>query len=94
MKVIKFNIDDEVGFNSLQQRIHNCLLSKNDIDGFKYSGDCYANFDKALTDGIDKALFIDDSSLGYNYILEELTLEEKSRIVDIDNNFGSPQTLV
>lgn len=94
MKVILFDITDEAGFNSVQSRIHNHLLTKSGTGNFKYSGNCYSDFNRTLSNGTHKALFIDTASLGYAYILEALTQSEEDSIVDIDNNWGSPQTLV
>lgn len=82
MKVIKFSIDDRQGFEDLQLKIHNYLLSNLQ----RYSADKYADFDQSIIfENENKiALIIDDNPKRYTLILEALTQEEKDSIQEIN----------
>jgi len=87
MKAIKFLNTNREGYDALQSKIHNYLLSKNGINGFRYSASKYADFDRALSYQNEVALLIDENIKRYPLILECLTQAEIDSIVDVDINW-------
>jgi len=84
MKAILFTQDDKDGFNALQERIHLYLESKRGVDGFKYSGACWADIDTAYVYENQLCMPVNEvEPIRYAYILEVLTPEEKDSIVDV-----------
>ena len=91
MKVIKFDTTDTAGFDTLQQKIHDHLTSKNGVDGFKYSATKWADSADAPanTDEGKIALAIDESEPRYSLILESLSDAEKAAIVDVADDWAT-----
>ena len=92
MKIIKFDTTDTAGFDALQQKIHNHLISKDGVDGFKYSATKWADSADAPanTDEGKMALVIECTSQNrYSLILDALTDAEKATIVDVDEDWVS-----
>jgi hypothetical protein len=89
MKVIKFDTTDTAGFDALQQKIHNHLISKDGVDGFKYSATKWADSADAPanTDEGKMALVIDESEPRNTLILDALTDAEKATIVDVADDW-------
>lgn len=84
MKAILFTQDDTAGFNELQDRIHLHLLSKVGVDGFKYSGVCWADVKSAYVYENQLCMPVNEYELvRYSYLLEVLTPEERDSIVDV-----------
>lgn len=91
MKIIKLNIGDEAGFNALSEKVHNYLVSKIGVNGFKYSATTWALYSEALTN-VDEgkiAFPIDDKKPRYNLILESLSVAEIAMIEDVDINWNT-----
>ena len=89
MKVIKFDTTDTAGFDALQQKIHDHLTSKHDVDGFKYSATKWADSADAPanTDEGKMALVIDEAEPRNTLILAALTDAEKATIVDVADDW-------
>ena len=84
MKAILFTQEDTAGFNALQERIHLHLISKIGVDGFKYSGDCWARVDDAYIYEDQLCMPVNEyEPIRYSYLLEVLTQQEKDSIVDV-----------
>ena len=96
MKVIKFDTTDTAGFDTLQQKIHDHLTSKNGVDGFKYSATKWADSADAPanTDESKMALIIDESEPRYSLILEALSDAEKATIVDVADDWATTPDMV
>jgi hypothetical protein len=88
MKVIKFNITDTEGYEALQSKIHNYLLSKNDVDGFKYSAECWADINDPLKDETHLGVPIYELDPRYTHIYNSLNQAEKDSIETVDNSWG------
>lgn len=84
MKTILFTQEDTDRFDAIEQKIHNYLLSKVGINGFKYCANCWASSSQALIYNDSLVMPIDESEPRYTYILESLTQEEKDLIEDIN----------
>jgi hypothetical protein len=84
MKAILFTQEDTAGFNALQERIHLHMISKNGVDGYKYSASCWARIDDTHIHEENLCMPIDESEPRYSYILEALTQEEIDSIQDIN----------
>lgn len=84
MKAILFTQEDIDGFNAIEQKIHNYLLSKVGVNGFKYSADYWADSSKASIHNNSLVMPIDESEPRYTYILESLTEEEIDLIENIE----------
>ena len=90
MKVIKFDTTDTAGFDALQQKIHDHLISKHGVDGFKYSATKWADSTDAPanTDEDKIALVIECTSQSrYTLILAALSDAEKATIVDVSDDW-------
>lgn len=83
MKAILFTQEDTAGFNDMQSRIHNHLLSKHGVNGFKYSADCWADITRVPLHEDKLVMEIDESEPRYSLILQALTFSEIDSIVDI-----------
>jgi len=84
MKAILFTQQDTDGFNALQERIHQHMLTKVGIDGFKYSGSCWASVESAYVYEDQLCMPVNEyEPVRYGYLLEVLTQEEKDSIVDV-----------
>ena len=84
MKAILFTQEDTDGFNALQERIHLHLELKKGLDGFKYSGSCWASVESAYVYEDQLCMRVNEyEPVRYSYILEVLTQEEKDSIVDV-----------
>lgn len=83
MKAILFIQEDTAGFNALQERIHEHMLTKVGVDGFHYSADDWASVLDAYIYQDQLCLKIVEDEPRYAYILEVLTQEEKDSIVDV-----------
>ena len=83
MKAILFTQENTVGFDAIEQKIHNYLLTKVGVNGFKYSANCWASSSKASIYNDSLVMPIDESEPRYNYILESLTEEEIDLIEEI-----------
>jgi hypothetical protein len=83
MKAILFTQEDTAGFIALQERIHLHLISKNGVDGFKYSASCWSRIDDAYIYQDQLCMPIAEEEPRYSYILEVLTQQEKDSIVDV-----------
>jgi hypothetical protein len=84
MKAILFTQEDTVGFNALQERIHLHLLSKIGVDGFYYSGSCWADVVSAYIYEDQLCMPVNEyEPVRYGYLLEVLTQQEKDSIVDV-----------
>jgi len=84
MRAILFTQENTDGFNAIEQKIHNYLLTKVGENGFKYSADCWSDSANALIHNDSLVMPIDESEPRYTYILESLTQEEKDLIEDIN----------
>lgn len=82
MKAILFTQENE--FNSLENRIHLYLQSKNGLNGFNYSADSWADYSSAFTYEGKAVLNIDEDEPRYSLILECLTQIEIDSIVEVE----------
>lgn len=82
MKAILFTQENE--FNSLENRIHLYLQSKNGLSGFNYSADSWAEYSSAFTYDGKAVLPIDENEPRYSLILECLTQVEIDSIVEVE----------
>jgi len=89
MKVIKFNTNQTVEAEALQSKIHNHLLSKHNINGFKYVADKWADVNSLLynSDEDKNGILIEKTQPLYSYIIECLDQSEIDSIVDVDINW-------
>ena len=82
MKAILFTQENE--FNSLENRIHLYLQSKNGLNSFIYSANHWSNYNDAPIYEGESVLVIDENEPRYSLILECLTQVEIDSIVDIE----------
>ena len=69
MKTILFTQEDADRFDAIEQKIHNYLLSKVGINGFKYYANCWASSSKASIYNDSLVLPIDESEPRYTCLL-------------------------
>jgi len=83
MKVIEFDITDQVSFDAMAYKIHNALLTSN----ITYSADAYALFSSSPKneDETKVRLIIDEQVGRYPVILACLTADEAASIITIVN---------
>tara|TARA_R100000951_G_scaffold41037_1_gene34754 strand:- start:647 stop:925 length:279 start_codon:yes stop_codon:yes gene_type:complete len=84
MKAILFTQENTDGFNAIEQKIHNYLLTKVGDNGFKYSASCWSEAASASIHNENLVMPIDESEPRYTYILEALTEEEIDLIENIE----------
>lgn len=83
MKGILFAEDAVEDFEALQSKIHLYLISKNGIDGFKYSAGKWACSKTCYTKDNQLVLEIDESEPRHSLILEALDQSEIDAIQEI-----------
>lgn len=84
MKAILFTQEDTAGFNALQERIHEHMLTKVGVDGFHYSADDWDSVVDAYIYQDQLCLKIVEDEPRHTFIMQVLTQAEKDSIVDVD----------
>jgi hypothetical protein len=82
MKVIEFDITDQVGFDACAYKIHNALLTSELV----YSADSYALFSSSPKNEEETKvrLIIDEQVDRYPVIYASLTTDEQNSIITIE----------